>query len=53
MFVIRKHRIEKMAGDVLLMCGFYYYGIIEDAWGRDTRSLTSLIVAKTKIGHGG
>ncbi len=44
--------IEELADDVLLIYRPYYYGIIEDAHGRDTRNLTTLIVAKNKAGQG-
>ena len=41
---------EELADDVLLIYRPYYYGIIKDADGRDTRNLTTLIVAKNKAG---
>ena len=43
--------IEELADDVLLIYRPYYYGIIEDTDGRDTRNFTSLIVAKNKAGQ--
>jgi replicative DNA helicase len=43
--------IEALADDVLLLYRPYYYGIIEDAQGRDSQNLTKILVAKNKTGQ--